>query len=165
MSFADKALRSAFHDTPVREFHEAFGHPVRFEPHVPPARAELELRIRMLAEELVELANACGVQLQVNSTDPREDHQVSVMSIRVHGDAFPFRYDPVEAADALGDLRYLVDGGNLICGFPGNLVLAEIHRSNMSKLGADGYPVLRADGRIMKGPGYFKPDIRRVLGL
>ena len=42
-------------------------------------------------------------------------------------------------------------------------VFEEIQASNMSKLGADGKPIYRADGKVMKGPSYFKPNIRAVL--
>lgn len=160
MSYAQQAYAAAFHDTPVREFHEAFDHPVSYDPKSEPPVDLRALRVRMLAEELVELARAFGVVLRVNSEAAQlEDDCVSVAP------AIAGTYDRVEAADACGDLRYLVDGTNLVCGFPGSLVLAEIHRSNMSKLGADGKPIRRVDGKILKGPNYFKPDIRKVLGL
>ena len=42
-------------------------------------------------------------------------------------------------------------------------VFDEIQRSNMSKLGADGEPIYREDGKVMKGPNYFKPDIAKIL--
>jgi predicted HAD superfamily Cof-like phosphohydrolase len=42
-------------------------------------------------------------------------------------------------------------------------VFDEIHRSNMSKLGQDGQPLYREDGKVMKGPNYFKPDIQSIL--
>jgi predicted HAD superfamily Cof-like phosphohydrolase len=148
----------AFHDTPVREFHEVFGHPVSTDPKQVPAIEHRVLRIRMIAEELVETARAMGVALRVNSD---LDEEAQVLAAPMSG----AEYDPIEAADGLGDIRYLVDGGNLICGFPGEHVLAEIHRSNMSKLGEDGKPVMRADGKFLKGPNYTKPDIRKVLGL
>lgn len=148
----------AFHDTPVREFHEVFGHPVSTDPSKVPAIEHRVLRIRMIAEELVETARAMGVALRVNS---ERDEEAQVVA-----EAIPdAMYDAIEAADGLGDIRYLVDGGNLICGFPGEHVLAEIHRSNMSKLGEDGKPVMRADGKFLKGPNYFKPNIAKVLGL
>lgn len=152
----------AFHDTPVREFHEAFNHPISLDPRHTPAIEQRELRVRMIAEELVELARAFGVQLKVDSTE--DEDEAKCVLVRANAQHLA-DYDPVEAADALGDLRYLIDGSNLVCGFPGELVLAEIHRSNMSKLGEDGKPVRRADGKSMKGPNYFKPNIARVLGL
>lgn len=152
----------AYHDTPVREFHEVFGHPISTDPSAAPSIEQRVLRVQMLATELVELARAFGVTLRIDTgASADEDECVSVHPMTMVRDV----YDPVEAADAFGDLRYLVDGGNLICGFPGELVLAEIHRSNMSKLGEDGKPVRRADGKTLKGPNYFKPNIRGVLGI
>jgi len=71
--------------------------------------------------------------------------------------------DLIECADGLTDLRNLVDGGNLIFGFDGDALLAEVHRSNMSKLGADGRPVRREDGKTLKGPNYSPPNIATVL--
>lgn len=152
--------QAAYHDTCVAEFHRAFEHPISYDPKTVPSMEQRKLRVRMLAEELVELARAFGVTFTVDSIWA-DDEADCVTVGEIEGAA----YDPIEAADALGDLRYVVDGGNLICGFPGELVLAEIHRSNMSKLGADGQPVRRADGKTLKGPNYSKPDIRRVLGL
>lgn len=142
--------------TIVREFHEAFGHPIAEAPALP-AMADRLLRVRLIAEELCEFARACGVRLSLDSGTTEGDEMVNV-------DADKFMTpDLVEAADALGDLRYVIDGGNLIFGFPGDAVLAEIHRSNMSKLGADGKPVYRDDRKVMKGPSYTPPDIAAVL--
>jgi predicted HAD superfamily Cof-like phosphohydrolase len=42
-------------------------------------------------------------------------------------------------------------------------VFEEIQRSNMSKLGEDGKPIYREDGKILKGPNYFKPNLRSIL--
>lgn len=158
MSLADRAYQVAFHDTPVREFHEVFGLPVSYDPATPPSIEQRVLRVQMLASELVEFARASGVQLKVDSTESG-DEDVCVL---VRATPEPF-YDAVECADALGDIKYLADGGNVVYGFPGDLVTAEIHRSNMSKAGADGKPIFRADGKILKGPNYFKPNIHRVL--
>ena len=71
--------------------------------------------------------------------------------------------DLVEVADALGDLLYVVLGSAVEHGIDLEPVLAEIHRSNMSKLGEDGKPVLREDGKILKGPGFFLPNLEGVL--
>jgi predicted HAD superfamily Cof-like phosphohydrolase len=71
----------------------------------------------------------------------------------------------VEIADALGDQLYILCGTILRHGMQHIIedVFDEIQSSNMSKLGEDGLPVYRADGKILKGPGYFKPDISKVL--
>lgn len=69
----------------------------------------------------------------------------------------------VEIADALGDLLYVVAGAALAFGIPLQRVTEEIHRSNMSKLGLDGKPVLRDDGKVLKGPNFTLPDIKSIL--
>lgn len=157
--YAKRAYTVAYHDTPVREFHETFGHPVVIDAsHIPDIKTRL-LRINMIATELVELCRAFDIKLNLDSELNADPDKCVMVQSRGYG----FAYDPVEAADALGDLRYLIDGGNLVCGFPGELVLAEIHRSNMSKAGPDGKPIYNEMGKVMKGPNYFKPDIRKVL--
>lgn len=73
--------------------------------------------------------------------------------------------DIVEVADALADIVYVVYGAALFHGVDLDAVLAEVHRSNMTKLDADGRPTLRpGDGRVLKGPRYSPPDIAGVIG-
>ena len=73
--------------------------------------------------------------------------------------------DIVEVADALGDMLYILCGTNIEHGMQGKIeeVFNEIQRSNMSKLGADGNPIYREDGKVLKGPSYFKPNIKEIL--
>lgn len=73
--------------------------------------------------------------------------------------------DLVEVADALGDLLYILCGTILEHGMQHKIeeVFEEIQRSNMSKLGADGKPIYREDGKVLKGPNYFKPNIESIL--
>lgn len=143
----------------VRVFHQTFGHPVSA--HVSDMTPELRcLRIRLIAEELGELATAWGVSLslRVNTIMPEYDRcEVEVRAGQP--------VDHVEGADALGDLDYVVQGANLVAGYPAEAVLDEIQASNMSKLGENGKPLMRADGKILKGPGYFPPTpgIAKVL--
>ena len=73
--------------------------------------------------------------------------------------------DLIGVADALGDLLYVTAGAMLAFGVDGRRVLAEIHRSNLSKLGDDGKPILGPTGKVLKGPGFSPPDIAGVLGL
>lgn len=71
----------------------------------------------------------------------------------------------VEVADALGDMLYILCGTMITHGMQDKIedVFREIQRSNLSKLGADGQPIYREDGKVMKGPNYFKPDITAIL--
>jgi predicted HAD superfamily Cof-like phosphohydrolase len=73
--------------------------------------------------------------------------------------------DLVEVADALGDMLYILCGTILEHGMQHKIeeVFEEIQRSNMSKLGADGKPIYREDGKVLKGPNYFKPNIEEIL--
>ncbi|GAB3422388.1 pyrophosphohydrolase domain-containing protein [Flindersiella endophytica] len=71
--------------------------------------------------------------------------------------------DLVEVADALADMMYVIYGTAVEYGIPLDAVLDEVHRSNMSKLGADGRPVYREDGKVMKGPAFRPPDVAGVL--
>ena len=73
--------------------------------------------------------------------------------------------DLVEVADALGDMLYILCGTILEHGMQHKIeeVFDEIQRSNMSKLGADGKPIYREDGKVMKGPNYFKPNISEII--
>jgi predicted HAD superfamily Cof-like phosphohydrolase len=73
--------------------------------------------------------------------------------------------DMIEVADALGDMLYILCGTIIEHGMQHKLeaVFEEIQRSNMSKLGADGQPIYREDGKVLKGPNYFKPNIKQIL--
>jgi predicted HAD superfamily Cof-like phosphohydrolase len=68
-----------------------------------------------------------------------------------------------ELAHELADVVYTVYGTALVCGIDLDAVIAEVHRANMSKLGPDGRPVLRADGKVLKGDGYQPPGIAAEL--
>jgi len=73
----------------------------------------------------------------------------------------------VEIADALGDMLYILCGTIISHGLQDKIeeIFQEIQNSNMSKLGKNGKPIFREDGKVLKGPNYFKPDIRRILKL
>lgn len=120
----------------VTEFHETYGHPVRETPTLEVPTEELDLSFQLIAEEFGELAVA------VNEGDL------------------------IEAADALGDLLWVVESMAVRLGIDTNRVLREIRQSNATKLGADGKPVLNVEtGKIMKGPNYEPPNIERALDL
>jgi predicted HAD superfamily Cof-like phosphohydrolase len=74
--------------------------------------------------------------------------------------------DLVEIADALGDMMYILCGTIIEHGLQDKIeaVFDEIQRSNMSKLDEEGNPIYREDGKVMKGPNYFKPNFSRILG-
>lgn len=73
--------------------------------------------------------------------------------------------DLVEIGDALGDMLYILCGTIISHGFQDKIeaIFDEIQNSNMSKLGADGKPIYREDGKVLKGPNYFKPNLKKII--
>lgn len=73
--------------------------------------------------------------------------------------------DLTNAFKELADIQYVVNGAAVEMG--GNLddVFADVHTSNMSKLGEDGKPIYREDGKVLKGPNYQAPDVTSALGM
>ena len=73
--------------------------------------------------------------------------------------------DLTEIADALGDMLYILCGTIIEHGLQDKIeaVFDEIQRSNMSKLGEVGLPIYREDGKVIKGPNYFKPNFEQIL--
>lgn len=136
----------------VREFHETFGHPVADEPK-DVADHRLVLRLALILEEALELADAMGFY----TSDVKE----AVERLLYVGPVVDS--DLVGIADALGDLEYVTNGAALEMGIPLPDVVAEIHRSNMTKLDSDGKPIYRQDGKILKGKGYEPPNLTKVL--
>ena len=132
----------------VTEFHRTFGHPVRYGRAQGEAisEAELDLAVELIREEFDELVAATGTYL----------------------DNFPIERPPLDyigTADALGDIAVTVFGLAIRLGIDMDAVLRAIHTSNMSKLGEDGKPIYRADGKILKGKNYQPPKIAEALGL
>lgn len=119
----------------VQAFHEAFGLGVLYEPKANLGHDKNLLRYKLMREENEEYLEAAQ------------------------------EGDLEEVADALGDMLYILCGTILEHGMQHKIdeVFEEIQRSNMSKLGADGKPIYREDGKVMKGPNYFKPNIAAIL--
>lgn len=119
----------------LAEFHAAFGQPFG---HGSPG--DSALRRKLHTEEFDELAEAHARLLVAFDTG-----------------------DLVAVAHELADLVYVAYGSAHSMGIPLDAVLAEVHRANMSKFGADGRPVLREDGKVLKSEHYVRPDVERVL--
>lgn len=119
----------------VQQFHTAFGLGIKQNPTADLGEHKNLLRYKLMREENEEYLEAAN------------------------------NNDLVEVADALGDMLYILCGTILEHGMQHKIeeVFAEIQKSNMSKLGADGKPIYREDGKVLKGPNYFKPNIARIL--
>jgi predicted HAD superfamily Cof-like phosphohydrolase len=118
----------------VAEFHRAFNLPMRQLPGTEIDYALARLRVALLEEEVSEFVIASE------------------------------KGDLIGIADALADIVYVVYGTALTYGIDLDAALGEVHRSNMSKLGSDGTPLIRSDGKVLKSEHYFPPDIAAVLG-
>jgi len=137
----------------VREFHDTYALPV--EHGVPGVdRERVHMRMALIGEEFAELMSAVYGDVAGRLAEAAFTEGVA---------ADDGARDTVAAADALADLVYVIYGMALECGIPLPAVLAEIQASNLSKLGADGRAVYREDGKVLKGPGYFPPDVAGVL--
>lgn len=119
----------------VEIFHDSFGIKNNYEPNSELTSQEVELRFNLMKEENEEYLEAA------------------------------MRKDIVEIADALGDQLYILCGTILRHGLQHKIVevFQEIQRSNMSKLDANGKPIYREDGKVLKSELYFRPDIRKII--
>ena len=98
-----------------------------------PDKKIVKLRLDLIKEELDELANAIK------------------------------NIDIVEVADALTDILYVTYGAGHSFGIDLDKCFEEVQRSNMSKLDEDGNPIFNENGKVMKGPNYFKPNLKKIL--
>ena len=71
--------------------------------------------------------------------------------------------DIIEIADSLTDILYVTYGAGISYGIDLDKCFDEVHKSNMSKLGDDGKPIYNNQGKVMKGPNYFKPNLSKFL--
>ncbi len=69
----------------------------------------------------------------------------------------------LEVADALTDILYVTYGAGHAFGINLDKCFDEVQRSNMSKLGVNGKPLYNTDGKVLKGPNYFKPNLKKYL--
>lgn len=135
----------------VAEFHGAFGLPNRLGQGKPDAMHErTNLRYDLILEEFREFGHSQGVYLD----DYYVERSVDVDEV-----------DTIEYADALADLVYVCFGAAIEAGIDLNMVLREVHRSNMAKLDAEGKPIYHPNGKVAKPADWTCPDIKSVLGL
>lgn len=139
----------------VTQFHETYNLPI-YEGKATLDIDRLNMRMGLIAEEFNELVEAVYGE---KASEIIREANIKVLENDEQ------KRDVVEAADALADLVYVIYGMALECGIDLPAVLKEVQASNMSKLGADGKPIYREDGKVLKGPNFFQPDIRKALGL
>ena len=74
-----------------------------------------------------------------------------------------YNKDLLEVADALTDILYVTYGAGHAFGINLDKCFEEVQNSNMSKLGDDGKPIYNENGKVMKGPNYFKPNLEKIV--
>jgi predicted HAD superfamily Cof-like phosphohydrolase len=130
----------------VKEFHRTFNK----EPDPPkptlPSPENTVLRMKLMCEELQETLHELGYSVTFDIT-PVADFSSSEP------------LDLAKVAKELADLLYVTYGTAASLGIDIDEVFAEVHRSNMSKVGPDGVPMYREDGKVLKGPNYTPPNI------
>ena len=140
----------------VLQFHHPSSVPIR--PFSDPTLdyERMNMRMSLIAEEFAELMGAVY--------GPRARAIIEAATAEAVA-ADEGERDVIEAADALADLVYVVYGMAIESGMNLDSVLAEVQASNLSKLMPDGSVKLREDGKVLKGPNFFQPNIARGLGL
>ena len=119
------------------------------------------------AARVREFHRAFGLDARAVPTDVSPElaqHRQDLLNEEVAEVAEAVREGSIEhIAHELADVVYVAYGTALVHGIDLDAVIAEIHRANMSKLGPDGRPARRADGKVLKGEHYRAPDVAAVL--
>ena len=154
---APEVLDSSRPQALVQQFHTTYFMPDRIRDHQEPTLdyERLHMRVSLIREEFAELLGALY---------GKEARAIVEEATQRATEADDGTRDIIETADALGDLVYVIYGMALESGIDLNRVLAEIQASNLSKLMPDGSVKLREDGKVLKGPNFFTPNIARALG-
>jgi len=140
----------------VQEFHRTYSMPIRSFDDPTLSYERLGMRMSLIAEEFAERAGPGP------ANPPRAFREAAPAEAVAADDG---ERDVIEAADALADLIYVIYGMAIESGMDLDSVLAEVQASNLSKLMPDGSVKLREDGKVLKGPNFFAPNIARGLGL
>lgn len=144
----------------VAEFHRTFSVPVKTLPELPKKFLCLSDSYKIAYREITGALAECPDA----APDNRRQLRVSLLleEVREYIEA-ELANDLVGIADALADMAYIIHGTAHEYGIPLDEVSGEVHRSNMSKVGPDGKAEVRPDGKILKGPGFTRPDIAGIL--
>ena len=119
------------------------------------------------AEKVKEFMEAFGQE--VKESPKLADHKTAMLRLKLILEEFEELEDAqaeghlVGIADALSDLLYVVYGTAHTFGIPIDKCFEEVHNSNMSKRSVDGNPIFRDDGKILKGPNFYEPDLKGIL--
>lgn len=130
----------------VHEFHTKFG----IKKATLKSKESMEFRMRLIHEEFNEVIDAAGFFIVQADT-----RTLFISKIK--------ECDPEHLLKELADLAYVIYGTAEAFGWDLDEAVRRIHESNMSKLGADGKPIHREDGKVLKGPNYKEPDLKDLV--
>lgn len=126
----------------VSEFHKAFGHPRGVEMN----EAQLAFRYKLLFEEFTEL---------------KEELAAALADLNINGKVSGKTKERM--LKEMADLQYVLSGMAVAFDLPLQVAFVRVHKSNMSKLGEDGKPIYRDDGKVLKGPNYVPVDLEDLV--
>lgn len=115
-------------------------------------------------ERVREFMTTFGQEVKTSPEFPSED--IQKLRVELIDEEFKELQESkslTDIADALTDLLVVIYGAGHAYGIDLDACFKEVHRSNMSKLGEDGKPIYREDGKVLKGPNYSKPNLEAVL--
>lgn len=141
----------------IKEFHATFSRtpdPTSLDLRTPEDRL---LRGKLIWEEVLEVFAELGVLIEVQM-QPQEDGNV-MLEFEPITDESKTEFNPRNLAKELADLKYVTYGTDAAFGIDADRVYAEVHDSNMSKLGPNGEVLRREDGKVLKGPNYREPSL------
>jgi predicted HAD superfamily Cof-like phosphohydrolase len=135
-------VRNLDREDKVAQFHQAFGHPIN--------KGDdddlIVLRNRLIQEEYDELKDEMAAAM----VDIQTFGQISTKT-------------KARMLKEMADLQYVLSGLAVALGLPLQIAFNRVHASNMSKLGKDGKPILREDGKILKSELYIPPDLEDLV--
>ena len=132
-------LPSVSREDSVREFHRAMGHPIDREPDA----SIIRLRRILIREETDELSEELSRAAEQLASRGKLDDAIKENILK-----------------EMADLQYVLSGLAVAFGLPIESAFNRVHKSNMSKLGPNGLPLYRSDGKIQKGENYQPPDMK-----
>ena len=127
----------------VRQFHRAMGQDVD---NPSPTATLLEFRYKLILEEVKELGEEIAYAMA-------ESQFKAGIPLRVKA----------RMLKELADVQYVISGLAVALGLPLSQAFIRVHKSNMSKLGVDGKPIYREDGKVLKGPNYISPEMEELF--
>jgi predicted HAD superfamily Cof-like phosphohydrolase len=129
--------------------------------HITPER--LGMRFGLIVEEFEELCEAMDVKVEMKFSFMDENEEWKQAADHVEAVIETENRDLPQVADACVDLCYVIVGFCLEMGIDFHAVLEEVQASNMTKMGDNGKPVKREDGKVIKGPSYMEANVERAL--